>query len=170
MKPSEETDMHFEYRIATAEDLEQLWTYNIVSNPDDPRWGRWKDEYVAYNQRGQAITFAVIANSEAVGEGTLILSPECKPVRNHPELADGQTVGNINALRIRKKYEGQGHISKMVRLLEQHAREIGLKKLTIGVEANETRNLGIYLHWGYDTLVHWETEEDTLVLYYEKTL
>ena len=34
----------------------------------------------------------------------------------------------------------------------------------------ETRNLGIYLHWGYDRLLCWEVEEDTLVLYYEKTL
>lgn len=162
--------MPFEYRIATQDDLEKLWAFNIADNPDEPAWVRWKDEFIAYNQKGQCITFAVIADGEPVGEGTLMLSPECKPVRSHPELADGQTIGNINALRIRKEYEGQGHISKMVKLLEQHAREIGLKKLTIGVEANETRNLGIYLHWGYDRLVSWEVEDDTLVLYYEKLL
>ena len=105
-----------------------------------------------------------------MGEGTLMISPSCKPVRSHPELADGKTIGNINALRIRKEHEGQGHISRMVKLLEQHAKEMGLQKLTIGVEAAETRNLGIYLHWGYDTLVSWEQDGDALVLYYEKTL
>ena len=162
--------MTFEYRIATAEDLEQLWNFNIADNPDEPAWVRWKGEFIDYNRKGEGITFAVIADGEAVGEGTLMISPNCKPVRNHPELADGQLIGNINALRIRKEYEGQGHISRMMKLLEQHAREMGLTKLTIGVEAAETRNLGIYLHWGYDTLISWEQDGDALVLYYEKTL
>ena len=162
--------MNAEYRIATAGDLEQLWAYNITHNPDEPAWVRWKGEFIAYNQLGQAVTFAVVCDGEAVGEGTLMLSPECKPVRNHPELADGQTTGNINALRIRKEYEGQGHISRMMTALEHYAKSIGLAKLTIGVEAGETRNLGIYLHWGYDTLVSWEAEDGSLVLYYEKAL
>lgn len=162
--------MQYEYRIATPEDLEYLWNRSIAENPDEPAYLRWKAEFIGYNQQQQGITFAVIVNGEPVGEGTLMISPECKPVRNHPELADGQTIGNINALRIRKEFEGQGHISKMVRLLEDHARKIGLTRLTIGVEANETRNLGIYLHWGYDKLICWEQEEDTIVLYYEKTL
>ena len=162
--------MDMEYRIATTEDLEQLWAYNIAQNPHEPAWVRWKGEFMAYNQKGQAVTFAVVCNGEAVGEGTLMLSPECKPVRHHPELADGKTVGNINALRIRDAYEGQGHISRMMKVLEAYARSIGLKKLTIGVEASETRNLGIYLHWGYDTLVSWEVEDGVLVLYYEKAL
>ena len=162
--------MLFEYRIATPDDLEQLWAFNIADNPDEPAWVRWKEEFIAYNQKGQGITFAVVCDGEAVGEGTLMISPECKPVRGRPELADGRIVGNINALRIRKEFEGQGHISRMVRLLEQHARKLGLKKLTIGVEANEARNLAIYLHWGYRGLVRWEVDEGALVLYYEKEL
>lgn len=162
--------MQYEYRIATPDDLEFLWNRSIAENPDEPAYLRWKSDFIGYNQKQQGITFAVIVDGEPVGEGTLMISPECKPVRNHPELADGKAVGNINALRIRKEYEGQGHISKMVKLLEDHARKIGLSRLTIGVEANETRNLGIYLHWGYDKLLCWEVEEDTLVLYYEKTL
>jgi hypothetical protein len=38
------------------------------------------------------------------------------------------------------------------------------------VEAKETRNLGIYLHWGYRTLVHWAEEDGEPVLYYAKPL
>ena len=87
--------MTFEYRIATPEDLEQLWNFNIADNPDEPAWIRWKGEFIAYNQKGEGITFAVIADGEAVGEGTLMISPNCKPVRSHPELADGKTIGNI---------------------------------------------------------------------------
>lgn len=47
---------------------------------------------------------------------------------------------------------------------------LGLKALTIGVDAWETRNLGIYLHWGYDTFVMAEEEDGDLVLYYAKKL
>ncbi len=162
--------MPFEYRIATPEDLEQLWDFNIAENPDEPAWVRWKEQYIGYNRNGQAVTFAVIHDGEPVGEGTLLLWPGCSAVKHRLDLADGKTVGNVNALRIRKAYEGQGHISRMVKLLEDYTRRLGLEKLTIGVEANETRNLAIYLHWGYDRLVRWEEEDGTLILYYEKDL
>lgn len=162
--------MTFEYRIATAEDLEQLWAYNIAANPDDPRWVRWKDEYIGYNQRGQAVTFAIIADGEAVGEGTLLLCPECKAVLGHPELADGMRIGNVNALRIRKAYEGHGHISCLMQMMETYAHANGLQALTIGVDAFETRNLAIYLHWGYDEMVCWKEEDGMPVLYYRKDL
>ncbi len=162
--------MPFEYRIATPEELEQLWDFNIAANPDEHAWVRWKDQYIGYNRNGQGITFTVVCDGEPVGEGTLLVWPGCSAIQGRLDLADGKSIGNINALRIRKECEGQGHISRMVKLLEQHARKLGLEKLTIGVEANEARNLAIYLHWGYDRLVRWEVEENTLILYYEKSL
>ena len=79
-------------------------------------------------------------------------------------------VANINALRIDKQYEGRHHISRLVRMIEAHARSLGYQRITIGVEAKETRNLAIYLHWGYTRLVRWDIEDDELVLYYEKPL
>ena len=160
----------FEYRVATREDLEQLWNRNIADNADDPRWVRWKEEYIAYNERGMAVTFAVIADGCPVGEGTLLLSPECKAVSWYPPLADGVRCGNVNALRIRPEYEGQGHISHLMRMLERYAASRGLTHLSIGVEAAQTRNLAIYLHWGYRSLVTTEVEEGELILYYEKNL
>lgn len=77
---------------------------------------------------------------------------------------------NINALRIQKSHEGQGHISKLVKEMEIFAKEKGFRAVTIGAEANEARNLAIYLHFGYQKLVHYEIEGGELVLYYEKTL
>ena len=73
-----------------------------------------------------------------------------------------------------KEYEGQGHISKLVKLIEQYARDAGYKTMTIGVEAVEARNLAIYLHWGYTEFVHSEVElefdHEALILYYAKNL
>ena len=158
------------YRLATPQDLEIIWNKNIAENPEDARWGHWKEEYIRYNRTGMAQTYVVVCDEEPVGECTLILSPECKAVRGRLGLADGEKVANINALRIAEEYEGKGHVSKLMRCVEEAAKAQNIKVLTIGVEAKETRNLGIYLHWGYDTFVMSETEDDELVLYYRKEI
>ena len=44
-------------------------------------------------------------------------------------------------LELNKKYEGQGHISKLVKMAEQYAKQKGITYLTIGCEAKETLNL-----------------------------
>ena len=162
--------MTFTYRLATSQDLENIWNKNIADNPKDERWVHWKEEYIGYNKTSMAQTFVVACMDEPIGECTLILSPECNAVRGRLELTDGKTVANINALRIAGEYEGQGHISKLMACVEVYAKEQGIKSLTIGVEAKETRNLAIYLHWGYDTFVMSETEEEDLILYYKKEL
>lgn len=125
--------------------------------------------YRVQSQR-MGTTFAVIHNGRPVGEGTLLFSPECSAIRGRTALFDGCRTANINALRIRKKHEGKGYISALVRMMEQYAAEHGYTHLTIGVEACETRNLAIYLHWRYDELVTAEQEDGELVLYYAKSL
>ena len=159
-----------EYRKATIQDLEYLWSINIAENPDDPNWANWKKEYISHNKTGKGHTFAVVINNEPVGEGTLLFSPDCSAIAGRTQLADGSTIANINALRIRKPYEGQGHISALVRLMETYAAQHGITRLTIGVEAKETRNTAIYLHWGYTEFVTSAIEDGELVLYYAKNL
>ena len=160
----------FDYRIATTEKLTEIWDYNIAKHPGDQRWVNWKAQYIRQHQSGMGTTFLVLFNDEPVGEGTVLFSPDCGAIGGNTALADGKTAANVNALRIRKEYEGQGHISRLVKMMEAHAASLGYSRMTIGVNASETRNLGIYLHWGYDTLVSWEQDGDALVLYYEKTL
>ena len=162
--------MNVEYRKATPEDLEQIWDMNIADNNGNERWRMWKDTYISYNQNGDAYTFVILCDGRPVGEGTLIFSPECGAVGGRTELADNKTTANVNALRIRKEYEGRRYISALVHMMESYAAQNGYKYLTIGVEASETRNLAIYLHWGYDKFVMSEILEEQLVLYYRKAL
>lgn len=162
--------MDVEYRIASLADLNALWDRMIASNPGDGRWPRWREEYIRNHLEGTSVTFAVVMDGNPVGEGTLLLSPSCSAIAGRTELADGSAVANINALRISKAFEGQGHISALVKLMEQHAAVLGYRRLTIGVEARETRNLAIYLHWGYREFVLSEEEEGELVLYYAKAI
>lgn len=162
--------MTFTCHQASETELGRIWAKNIANNPDDLRWVRWRDQYMAYNRTGMAHTFVVCADGDPVGEGTLILSPECGAISGRLQLANGGRIANVNALRIEKAYEGQGHISHLVRQMEEHARTMGCDVLTIGVDAKETRNLAIYLHWGYTQFVTSEDDEGDLVLYYAKML
>lgn len=157
-------------RKTTPEDLETLWNRNIAENPGEECWLRWKKQFIDDNESGAAATFAVVVDGEPVGEGTLLFSPECRAIRGRLPLADGKTTANINALRIRKEYEGLGYVSALVREMERYAVSLGYTRITIGVEAAESRNLAIYLHWGYDRFLVHEGEGRELVLYYGKNL
>lgn len=158
------------YEKATREILNQIWDKSIEENPEDHRYIRWKQQFLSDNETGAAATFVILADGDPVGEGTLLLSPDCRAIRGRRELCDGEKTANINALRVQKEYEGQGHISALMKTMERYGRSIGIEKLTIGVEAAETRNLAIYLHWGFTEYILSEDEDDTLVLYYAKPL
>lgn len=162
--------MPYTGRPATLEDLEHILEKNILQNSGDDRWRNWRDEYMGYNGSGAAKTFVVLKNREPVGEGTLIFSPECGAIAGRMALADGMTTANINALRIEKAHEGQGHISALVRMMEAEAASRGYSRLTIGVEEKEKRNQAIYRHWGYDRLVLTAVEDGETVFYFEKDI
>ena len=162
------------YRLATLEDLNNVWDKDINRNPDDERWKRWKQEYIDYNNSGSAKTFVALDNNEVIAQITVVFKQDVKAVKGKDKLCDGKSIANMNAFRCDKEYEGQGHISKLVKLGEEYARSIGYSYMTIGSEARETRNLSIYFHFGYTEFLFSElddSEEDCpLVLYYGKEL
>lgn len=164
-----ENDM-FDYRIATLQDLEKIWNKDVASNENDVRWIQWKNQYITYNKAGDATTFVALLDNNPIGQITVLFSPDCSAVKNRPMLCNGINIANMNAFRIEKHYEGQGHISKLVKMAEQHAKIKGYTSLTIGCEAKETRNLAIYLHFGYTKFVTSFIEDGELVLFYSKEL
>ncbi len=160
----------FECVQASHDKLKEIWDYNIAENSEDPRWIRWGREAMEDNRTGRTKTFLILRDGKPVGEGTLIFDPACSAISGRLALADGKSTVNVNALRIRKEYENQGHVSAMMKQMEQYAREYGCTRITIGVEAKETRNLAIYLHWGYTDFICHEFDDGELVLYYGKDL
>ena len=159
------------YRKATIDDLERVWDYNMAMNPDEPRMQRWKDSYITRNVQGRASTYVALIDGEPVGEVTLDYFAEAY---GNPEirkyLADGSKTGYLTALRIRKEFEGKGYVSGLMKFVEQDAVRQGFSALTIGVEAAETRNLAMYLHWGYNKFLISELDGGELVLFYGKEL
>ena len=163
-------EMRFEYVPATPETLEQIWEQNIAAHPGDDRWVRWKKQLMDDNAAGKCLTFLVLADDRPVGEGTLLFAQDCGAVVGLQGLVENGRITNINGLRIEKAFEGQGHISRLVREMENYARKNGYGRITIGVEAKEARNLAIYLHWGYTDFICSEVDGGDLVLYYGKKL
>lgn len=159
----------FVYRKAALDDLERIWDRQIAENPDDPRYLRWKSEFIARNISDQAATFMVLTENGPVGEVTLDYHASAYS-GDRALLADGVSTAYVTALRIQEEFEGQGHVSKLMQVMEQFAAEKGFSRLTIGAEAAETRNLAIYLHWGYDQFVMAEEDGGELVLFYAKQL
>ena len=159
-----------EYRKATIEDLEKIWDKDILDNPNDENYVRWKEQYIKNNKSGKCATFVAVDNSLPVGQITVLFSTECSAVKDRPMLCDGLTRANMNAFRIDKKYEGQGHISKLVKMAEKYAKDKGITYLTIGSEAKESRNLGIYLQFGYTEFITSFVEDGDLVLFYGKQI
>ena len=160
----------FQYVKANDQQLNQVWDINIQNHPGDDRWIRWKNRFVGENREGITSTYLVLCDDLPVGEGSVLWEEKCYPIKGRPMLATKGKICNINGLRIIKQYEGQGHISKLFKVMEQDARDKGYEYITIGVEAVEARNLAIYLHLGYTQLVHHEIEDGALVLYYQKKL
>ncbi len=160
----------FTYRRATSDDLEKIWNKDIKNNQNEECWVRWKEQYINYNKNGEATTFIVLNDDEPIGQITVLFSTICSAVKDRPMLCDGKITANMNAFRIEKEYEGQGHISKLVKMAENYAKEKGFKYLTIGSEAKESRNLGIYLHFGYTKFVTHIIEDDELILFYKKDI
>ncbi len=164
----------FTYRKATREDLEKIWDKDIAKHPNDDRWKRWKNRYILDNEENKCATFVVLDNENPIGQITVLYSPECGSVAGRPLLCNGTDTANMNAFRIEKAYEGQGHISKLVKMAEEYSKRVGIKYMTIGSEAKESRNLGIYLHFGYNEFLMYEfddeEEDKPLVLYYKKPL
>lgn len=158
------------YRKATEQDLIKIWNKDILANDGDERYVRWSEQYIKNNLEGKCATFVCVDGDDPVGQITVLMSTECSAVKGRPLLCDGIKVANMNAFRIEKKYEGQGHISRLVRLAEDYAREKGFKNLTIGSEAKESRNLGIYLHFGYTNFVTYLIEDDELIVFYSKEI
>ena len=152
-----------QYRPVTEQEFDILWARNIGENPGEPMWPIWRQRFRQRIQLGQAITLGIILDGEPVGEGTLELD-----TGKDPRLCDGKTTAYISALRIRKEYEGQGHVSRLVKAMEAHARNLGYTILTIGVEASEVRNRAIYRYWGYVNRVMTETQDGETVLYFAK--
>ncbi len=158
------------YRKATLDDLEKIWNKDIQNNLEDKRYLKWKHEFIEANKLENIITFVIVNDDDPIGQGSIVLNKNNINVECRDLLCDGKERAYISTLRIDKPFEGQGHISKLVKMIESFAKDKNIKILTIGAEAKESRNLAIYLHFGYTKFITSVCEDGDLILYYGKEI
>ena len=161
-----------EYKIATLEEYIAVWEKDIAKRPHKKaEWEAMRDVYIPAFKDKQLTTFIAKDGEEIIAQISVVTDPNFKEVKGLEELCDGKTIAHMNAFRCDKEYEGQGHISKLVKMGEQWAKEQGFKYATIGASATNVRNIQIYFHFGYTEFVLCEhLENGKVVLNYKKEL
>ncbi|MCP4685684.1 MAG: GNAT family N-acetyltransferase [bacterium] len=68
---------------------------------------------------------------------------------NDPELANGEDIAHTHNLQVRSELQGRGIGRRMMEFVEEKAREMGKKTLTLGVDDSNERAAGLYRKLGY---------------------
>ena len=166
-------------KVATIQEMEQKWNYEIQNHPNDNRWIIWKETAINNAKNGNRVCFHALLDGEIIAECTAIVSKEDTGLENKEFVDD--TSFYLEAFRVVKKYEGQGYFSKLYRFMEEFLIKRGAKRLILGVEPTETRNMQIYIHYGFTNFLctkketypprtEGESPEEITVNYYSKEI
>lgn len=137
-------------KIATIEDMEQNWNYLIAIHPDNNAWKIWKEKAIKDMENGNAIVYYGILNGVIISEATAMLSN--LDVQNSDGLVD-DTTAYLSAFRTREEYRGKGYFSELYKFMENDLKNRGYKKLTLGVEPCEVKNMIIYFKYGFTDFI-----------------
>lgn len=171
-------------KIATKEEIEKIFDYEINIHPNDERWSIWKKENLKWFKEEKIIVYIGILNDAIICNATAMLDKSV--VQNAGDrLFDDELVNKttayLSAFRTIEQYRGKGFFSALYKYMEQDLKKRGYKRLTIGVEPREVRTIKIYFKWGYDSFIKTgyetypakqkgEDEESIIVNYYYKEL
>lgn len=128
-------------RTAAKEDLAHLETWPGFDTPAHRRALRY---YLAMQEAGGGALIIAEVGGYPVAQLFLWFH------RDDPTLADGTNTVSITALRVRPAYRKRGIASRMGKVAEQMAREIGFDTITIGTDVDNDTAHRLYLSWGYE--------------------
>ena len=140
-------------KIASREEMEQKWDYEISQHSEKKNWIVWKGEAIESALAGRAIPYYGILDGTIICEATAVLNPDFGQT--------GRETGRIVelcAFRTNKEYRGKGYFSKLMDFLQKDLKQKGYNEAVVGVEPDERLNREIYHHWGFTRLVPSGTE------------
>lgn len=136
-------------KIASIDEMEAKWNYEIKKHKSS-NWKIWKAEAIERVKCGQSIAYYGLLNDKIICETTAMLDKNI--VQNSDGLVDDKTA-YICAFRTIEKYQGRGYFSKLFAFMISDLKSKGYEKVTLGVEPNETENLKIYQHLGFNAFI-----------------
>ena len=142
-------------KIASPEEMNRKWDYEISRHPGDKNWIVWKDEAIEGFRAGRSVPYYGILDGTVICEATAVLPsgslPGSEGVKTEP-------APELCAFRTIKAYRGKGYFSKLMDYMLKDLKRKGFAKAVVGVEPDETRNKAIYHHWGFTEYIHTGTE------------
>ncbi len=133
-------------RVASVEEMNRKWDYEIRRHPGEKNWTVWKGEAIDAFLAGRSVPYYGVLNGTVICEATAVLFPDLPP--DVAEAAGSRTV-ELCAFRTVRAYRGMGFFSQLMDYMLRDLKERGYEKAVVGVEPQEKRNLEIYRHWGF---------------------
>ena len=151
-------------KIASMEEMEQKWDYEISLHSEKENWIAWKAEAMEGARTGRSIPYYGILDGTVICEATAVLNPDFGQASVKAE----HTV-ELCAFRTNREYRGKGYFSKLMEFLQKDLKQKGYRQAVVGVEPEEKRNREIYRHWGFteDAGTGTETYPDGTVIQIE---
>ena len=102
-------------KIASLEELERKWQYEIDNATDDKsNWIKWKKQMIDRYNSGKIIPYYGILNGKIICECTAAI--DASVIQNSENLIDDKTA-YLFAFRTISEYENQGYFSKLFKFM-----------------------------------------------------
>lgn len=138
-------------KIASLEDMEAKWGYEIAQHESDrENWIVWKQGSMENYRRGYTLPYYGLLGGRVICEATAMLHPQA--VQNSDGLVDAQTV-YLCAFRTVSEFQGKGYFSRLFRFMTEDLRQRGYTKATLGVEPADGINKARYAHYGFTAYI-----------------
>ncbi len=164
--------MEYICKIATIPEMEIKWDYEINKASDKDNWITWKKNAFDRVEKGISVVYHGVLDGKIIAETTAIF--DTSDVQNGNGLADKDTA-YLEAFRVIEEYQGQGYFSKLFKFMIEDLKKRGYKKVTLGVEPCEVKNMMIYFKYGFTTYLKTSTDTypdgtEVIVNYYSKEI
>lgn len=137
-------------KIASLEEIIKKSDYEIKIHPGNDMWKVFKELAIKRFKNKEAIVYIGILNNEIICEATAYISNEAfkGDIQNIEGLLSMDMV-YLSGFRTNKEYEGKGYFLKLFNFMEEDLKNKGYKKMCLGVEPSEVRNMQIYFKLGF---------------------
>ena len=134
-------------KIASLEEMEQKWDYEIAQHPGEVNWTVWKGEAIEGARTGRSVPYYGVLDGRVICEAT------AAPLSGLPQDAEGtegRRTAELCAFRTIMEYRGKGYFSRLMAFMLEDLKRRGYVKAVVGVEPGEKTNRDIYRRWGFD--------------------
>ena len=142
-------------KIASPEEMDRKWDYEIGQHPGEKNWIVWKDEAVRSFRAGRSVPYYGILDGTVICEATAVPLPGA-PRGSGEGKADRSA--ELCAFRTVREYRKKGYFSKLMGFMLKDLKRRGFTEVIVGVEPGEFLNREIYRHWGFTEPVRTGTE------------